>query len=198
VYPPPFHIPGRFHPGYSMLGRWLRRRTGDARQAEAYLIVVAAAFGLVLLLAPALAASFLEAGTQAGRAGGLRPDVVFWLAELGALLLAGLVGGLGFEPAVTVTCAADHLLLRQGTSTCRIPYDALRSVEPLPRLLFHRHYRRYAATRVFATRLPDPLLLLQTPEGPVVVGLAAPDAAALAAFLGERTNAASRHAPVGA
>ena len=178
---PSFHISGRFHPGYSLLGRWLRRATGDVRRAEALLIV--AWSGLLLLLAggQALAWMLLQDVLEAAPRG---PEATaFWLAQLGAALGYVLFGLVGFQPPIAVTCTPRRLTLRQGDRTLAIPYHAITSAEPVSVLRFHRHWRRYAATHVFVNRIPDTLLLLRTTSGPVVLGLSAGDQAALVEHL---------------
>ena len=178
---PSFHISGRFHPGYSLLGRWLRRTTGDARRAEALLIV--ALVGLLVVLAGGQALAWmllqdvLEVAPRAPEA------AAFWLAQLGAALGYVLFGLVGFQPPITVTCMPGALVLCQGGRTLALPYHAIASAEPVSALRFHRHWRRYAATHVFVNRIPDPLLLLRTTSGPVVLGLSAGDQAALVEHL---------------
>lgn len=187
---PSFYIPRRFHPGYSLLGRWLRRATGDARQAEALLIVALA--GLLLLLAggQTLAWTFLQDTLKAAPRS---PEATaFWLAQFGMALGYVLFGLLGFQPPITITCTPSKLTLRQGARTLVLPYHAITSAVLVSALHFHRHWRRYAATHVFVNRIPDSLLLLRTTSGPVVLGLSAEDQAALLEHLEAQAETVAR------
>ncbi len=177
-----FHIPSRFHPGYSLLGRWLRRCTGDPRRAEAFHILILTGAALLLLLIHAVARALLS--PPGGPTGG------FWAVEAAFLLPAPLVGAWGRRPAAIISCELEVLRIEQGQRTLVLSYDAIETVETISPLRFHRHERRYAATCAFVGRLDHDLLLLKTTRGPVVVGPAPEDHATLRACL-DRTCAAS-------
>jgi hypothetical protein len=101
-------------------------------------------------------------------------QMLFWAGQLASGVVWGIVGLVGIRPAVTVSCSPSTVKLHQGGRTYAVPYDGLDDVDVISATTYHRHYRRYAATKVFVSRVPDELLLLRTPHGPVVVGL--PDA----------------------
>lgn len=175
-----FHAPRRFHPGYSPLGRWLRRRTGDHRYAEALHVLLLTGLALALLFLHFLSGALL------GELWAAQPSAR-WIYGLS---LAGLGGAglvpcvVGLRPALTVTCAADTLRLAQGASTITVPYAALASVQRITAQRFHRHERRYAATRTFLGVLDEDVLLLRTADAPpVVIALPAADLDALQTHL---------------
>lgn len=178
-------IPGRFHPGYSLLGRWMRRRFHDERQAEAWFIVTLAGIVVGLAVAQYLAWTVLQLVHPAPS-----PTVLglFWAAQLALVLLSGLTCLLGKQPPVTVTFGTDALYLHQKPRVVEVRCDRITAAESISALLFHRHYRRYAETRVFVNRVPPTLLLLHTDDGPVVLGLPEEDRHAVLAHLEARDH----------
>ncbi len=162
-----FHAPRRFHPGYSWLGRWLRRRT-DRLQGEALHMLIMTAAALVLLLIHYLSWTLLHEAFST--APGL--EAGYWLTQLA--LLAGILGtgAVGFRPALTVTCDADVLHVTQGSRRMEVALDAVSAVEPIAAQRYHRHERRYAATRVFIGTLGGTVLLVRRANGgPIIIGL---------------------------
>ena len=188
--PRSFHIPRRFHPGHSLLGCGLRRLTGDVRRAEALLVVALVGGLLVLVGSQALAWTLLQAPLTQDPRGPVA--IAFWGGQAAALAVYVLVGWIGFQPAITVRCMANGLILRQGRRALEIPYQAIDAAETVDALAFHRHWSRYAATHVFANRLPDRLLLLRTTSGPVVLGFSPSDQQALVAHLERQAEAVAR------
>ncbi len=180
----PYLIAGRWHPGYSLLGRWLRHCLKDPLRAEAALIVVLSGVAVAWFLAQYLAWALLQDAILADPRGPVA--VGFFLGQLVTIVLVLGVGVLGFQPPATVTCGTDGLTLRRKKDVLYVPYEALAAVETISSVRFHRHYRRYAATRIFVNRMEDCLLLLHTPHGPVVVGLRPPEHAALVTGLRAR------------
>ncbi len=172
-----FHTSRHFHPGYSLLGRWLRRSVGDRRRAEALHLLIGTGFALALVLIHFAVSTLLPPGTLP----------MWYVAGLGGVGALGLgLGVLGMRPTLAVVCRdeARELRLHQGANQLTVAYDAIKSVEPIGARRFHRHERRYAATHVFIGRLGDELLLLRTERGPVAIGLdTADDHAALAGHL---------------
>jgi hypothetical protein len=162
----------------------VRHRAHDARQAESLYFV---ALALVLCLA-----------TLAGQWGwivyGTTPDGSPSLAFFATQVVGGLALVatclLGWRPRVVVTARDEVLDVRQGAEALSLHHGRIASVERITAAAYHRHWRRYAATRAFVNRLPDELLLLHTASGPVVLGLAAPDLNRLEAHLAEHLDAA--------
>lgn len=170
---PTFHAPRRFHAGYSWLGRWLRRRT-DRLQGEALHVLVLTGMALALLLAHFLSWTLLHERLAASPTA----TALYWAGQLTLLGAVLGIGVVGFRPALTVTGTRRAVRLTQGPRTLSIPLDAITAVEPISAQRYHRHERRYAATRVFIGVRGDTVLLLRrTDGGPVVIGLP-PDAQA--------------------
>lgn len=168
-----FHAPRCFHPGYSWLGRWLRRRT-DRLQGEALHVLLLTGAVLVLLLVHYLSWALLYERFDTTP----MLEVGYWMSQLTLLVVTLGVGGVGFRPAFRVTCQPDAITLTQGRRTLTVPLDALTAAEVISAQRFHRHERRYAATCVFIGALHNDVLLLRRAEaGPIVIALP-PDAQA--------------------
>lgn len=136
---------------------------------------------LLLVVAQYLAWVFVQAEVQADPTGPVA--LLFWGGQVASFGLCLLVGMVGFQPAITVSLVEDRLHLQQGEVTQAVPLAAITEARLISARLFHRHYRRYAATQVFINRLGAEVLLLETAEAPLVLGLAAEEAAALRTHL---------------
>ena len=172
-----FCIPRRFHPGYSLLGRGLRRLVRDPLRAEAFFILALTGLALLWLLVQYAVWAFLQPAPSAPAGpAALR----FWAVQGGALLFLVLTCVVGVAPAAVVTCApGGRLRLRQGRRRLALDNAEIKAIKKITPLRYHRHERRYAATQAFVGRLRHDLLLLRTARGPVVLGLAPQDQAAL-------------------
>lgn len=162
-----YDIARTFAPTHSLLGRATRRWAGDAWRGEAYYLVALAGVVLGVLLLQYAAWAVLQPYVGPGAP----HETAFWLGQVGALLLAGSACGVGFAPAVRVTWDGRQLTLRRGREIVRVDGEAIRHVERISALRYHRHERRYAATRAFIGRMPPVLLALHTAAGLVVLGL---------------------------
>lgn len=162
-----FHAPRRFHPGYSWLGRWLRRRT-DRRQGEALHILIVTGLGLGLLLVHYVSWTLFYESLEATPL----HQQIYWLSQAALLGVTAALCLVGVRPALVVTARPRALHVEQGDRSLTVPYDALTSVQLIAARRFHRHERRYAATRVFLGAVPNEVLLVRRAEGgPVVLGL---------------------------
>ncbi|MFB6271376.1 MAG: hypothetical protein ABEL51_00635 [Salinibacter sp.] len=170
--PRTFTSPSAYHPSYSLLGRAVRAWIDDRLRGEALYIVVLTGLTLVLLMSHYLGWALLKPVLTE------HPfwQRLFWIGQgTSVLVLLGL-GLVGFRPAVRVRCGPETITLRQGDRVCRVDYTALTDVSTLSARRYHRHYRRYAATRIFLSAVPDEVICLHTEEGPVIVALSDPDA----------------------
>lgn len=167
---PTFQSQSSFDPSYSLLGRAFRYGIGDRLRGEALYIVAVTGLALVLLMTHYLGWALLQPVFTDHPSW----QLLFWAGQLASAVIWGVVGLVGLRPGVTVSCTSSTVKLHQGGRTYTVPYDGLDRVVPISATTYHRHYRRYAATKIFVSRVPDELLLLRTPDGPVVVGL--PDA----------------------
>lgn len=177
-------IPASLYLPASPLGRGVRRWAHDARQAESLYFV---ALALVLCLA-----------TLAGQWGWLlygtmpdgSPSLAFFAAQVGGGLVLIVTCLLGWKSRVVITARDEALDVRQGHEALSLHHGRIEAAERITAAAYHRHWRRYAATRTFVNRLPDELLLLRTASGPVVLGLAAPDLDRLENHLAEHLETA--------
>ncbi len=183
-----FRSPRTYHPSYSLLGRAVRAWVGDRLRGEALFIVVLAGLTLAVLMAHYLGWALLQPmlATQPSW------QILFWGGQvLSGVVLAG-VGLVGFRPAVRVECGPATVTLTQGACRHTVPYASVGAISVVSARRYHRHHRRYAATRIFVSRIPQEVLLLRTDEGPVVVALG--DAEAQAALF-EHLEAACSSSP---
>jgi len=171
-----FQSPRSFDPSYSLLGRAFRSWTGDRLRGEALYIVALTGLALVLLMSHYLGWALLQSTLAENPSW----QMLFWAGQLASAAVWAAVGLIGFRPGVTVSCGSSAVTLAQGNRTHAVPYDAIEQVDTIAATTYHRHYRRYAATAVFAGPVSDEVLLLHTADGPVVVAL--PDAEAQAAL----------------
>jgi len=171
-----FHIPRRFSTTRSILGRSIRRRIGDPRQAASTFIValvVLACFGAMLRI---LARVVLRDAIHADPTGNLA--ALFVAAQTAAVLVFLVVGFVGFTDPVVVELS-DNIRITRGTETLTIDRSAV-GVREISRDLYHAHYQRYSATRSFVPSNREPQLLLieaygvRGVEGPVILELDSP------------------------
>lgn len=176
-----------FDAGRSLLGRLFRAITADERQAESYLILAVGLLGLAVLLGGYLGWALVPPGSRH----------VFVAVFLGLVFLMG-AGLTGRRPSVTVRAGQDELTIDSADGELRIPYSAVERWSRIDDRTFHRHYRRYAETRVFVNRVPSELLLLRAGDAPVVLGLETEaDRTALEALLAETADARRASSRVG-
>lgn len=168
---PTVHSSHCFDPSYSLLGRAVRAWTGDRLRAEALFIVLLTGLALVLLMSHYLGWALLKPVL----ADNPFWQMLFWAGQLASAGIWAAVGLLGRRPGVAVTCMPTALTVEQGGRSRTVRYDEIERIETISATAYHRHYRRYAATDVFAGELGDEVLLLRTPEGPVVIALPDPD-----------------------
>jgi hypothetical protein len=166
-----FESPRSFRPSYSLLGRLFRYWTGDRLRGEALYVVALTGLALLILMTHYLGWALLKPILT----GEPSWQVLFWVGQLASVALWALIGLVGVQPGVTVACTTEGLELEQGGRSHRLSHDAIEAVETVSATTYHRHYRRYAATQVFVSRLPDEVLLLRTAQGPVVVALPDPE-----------------------
>ena len=153
-------IPSRIHPAFSAVGRWIGRRCGDSRQAESLHIAVTVLVGFGLLLVQAMSWTFFH--PQVG--------LNLWVSA-GALVAFVALFLLGRQPEMTVEMRADSLVVRRGASEDRVPLGRIERTSIIDDQLYYRHYRRFARTRAYVNRIPPTLLLIDTTDGPVVLGI---------------------------
>ena len=163
--PTELHIPRRFDPTCSWLGRRLVRRIGDERRAEAFFILCVAAVALALIaFSYAVWTSLPQNAAGPVRLYAFLGQAALWLAALALCLW-------GFRPAVTVVLSGDGLRIEQGARRVSLPFHQIRKSTIITHLLFHRHYRRYAGTQAFINGTGTTVLLLETQTGHVAIGL---------------------------
>lgn len=153
-------IPSRIHSAYSPIGRWIRRRCGDSQQAESLHIAAVALTGFGLILAQALSMALLPSTLSQNAA-----------LLVGALAVFVLLFLAGRQPKITIEVQTEALVIRREARETHLPFGRMRKTSIIDDQLYHRHYRRFARTMAFVNRIPATVLLIDTPEGPVILGV---------------------------
>lgn len=159
-------IPRRFHTGYSLLGHAVRKRIDDKLQAEGMYILILAAILICVVLTFYLGWALLQPIIQTEQ-----HAFMFACAQVAVAVFIFLTCIWGYKPAMHIECAAEEIVIKQGDVSHRIYAGSVRSIANLSALDFHRHYRKYSQTLFFSNRTSDPLMLIWTESGPVVLGL---------------------------
>ena len=147
----------------------MRAHVSDARKGEAiYLLALT-----LLLFLLAMVQNVMWAATQSMPAGSPSVVAVYWIGQLLAAALCFGVGVVGFRPGVFVRFDESALVVEQAGSTWVVPHTHIERVTTIPMLTFHRHYRRYARTRAFIGAPESHVVLIETREAPLVLGLQA-------------------------
>lgn len=165
--PRTFDSPSTYRASYSLLGRAVRTWVDDRLRGEALFIVTLTALSLGLLLSHYLGWALLKQFLAAHPTW----QMVFWGGQLASILVLAGIGLVGVCPAVRVTCSPNAVTLRQGDRSCTLPLSSIEEVALISARRYHRHYRRYAATRIFVSVRPNEVIRLRTDKGPVIVGL---------------------------
>ena len=184
-----FTIPPRFHPAYSLLGRWIRSRSPDRRAAESTYIVAAATLAAVLVVSQVLTWAYLQPLPEPGGFAAFQTVV--------AVLYAGLALT-GRQPAQHLQVIGGELRLERPGAALTVPHSSIRSVSIISASTYYRQHARYRGVRSFVNRIPPSLLLLDVEDGPVVVGLEPADLLEVDRILAEGVPALRSSTRVGA
>lgn len=180
------HIAPRWDPTRSLLGRWVRRKTADHWQAQAYFILVSMSLLVVLVIA-----NFAAWGIV-GRSIMATPDgataLAFWWSQVAAFGGWALVSLVGWAPGVHVEVTEAGLVVTQGTRTRTMPHWTIERAKVISAVRYHRHYRRYAETTSFVGILPAQLLLVESEAYCWVLGLTPADLRAVREVLVEKSH----------
>ncbi len=170
----------------SAVGKALLRFTGDRRRAAGLHIIALTCAILLLGIGSQIAWAFLREAALAQPAG--TTAMRFWTIELSGMIAILAFFIAGFRRAFAMEVCRDGVCLTTGSRRLKLPSTYIRSVSVISADVFHRHYDRYAQTQRFVNRLHRKLLLMETPEGPVVVGLRPDDLNAVVRKLRELPN----------
>lgn len=177
-----FVIPGGLDPRWSLLGRALRRRTGDRLRAEALQITLLTGTALAWLMGVyAVEAAVVLSGL---------PSLALGIGLAGAALVGGGAGVLGFRPQAVVRAGPQAVTVERGDERLRLPYVSLEAVETVDARRYHRHERRCAAVRPFLGDATAPVLLLRAEGGETVaaLGLRSEDREALQRYVQQQRD----------
>lgn len=159
-------IPRRFHTGYSLLGKAVRKRIGDRLYAEGMYILILAAILICAVLAFYLGWALLQPVIQTEQ-----DAFIFACAQAFVAMFIFMTCIWGYKPALQIEYSSEALVIKHGDLARRISAGSVRSCSPLSALDYHRHFRKYGQTLFFSNRSSDHLMLIRTDDGPVVLGL---------------------------
>ena len=173
-----------------MLRQWIP----DRQQAEAVYLVVFPSLTLLLVLAQYVVWTWVDPVMEADVT---RPATLRFLAAqvLGAATLL-LLGVVGFVPAVRVTVQDSRIVLHQGRRSCAVSLDQIRSYVIVAADRYHREYRPYEAIDAYISRMPSEIIMLDTAQAQIAIGLRSTDRLSLAAWMDDTDAAECRRMPV--
>ena len=177
--------PARFNPGYSILGRALRKRMLDARQAGTCFLIVLSSLVLVLAAAQFLAWTYLEPAIAAAPRG--NTALGFWTGQIAAVLLLFFTAVLGRAPSVRITLHNESMELCQGARTASVDFSEIMAVHSAGALSYHREHGPYADVQPFISGMPPSVLVVLTTRAVFGVGLPPPEHEYLLSVLREHS-----------
>lgn len=184
-------VPRRFHPGYSLLGRWVHAHVSDARKGEAVYLLSLTMLFFLLGITQSLAWALLQPALRAGDS----IDSVYWIAQLLTAALCFGVALFGFRPAFSVRIDETALVVEQAGRSWVIPHPQIEHAAIVPNLTYYRHYRRYARTVAFIGAPEPQVVVIETQERPLVLGLPSSACDTILGLL-DRTRTPAETAPV--
>jgi hypothetical protein len=110
---------------------------------------------------------------QPAMAAGESIDIIYWIAQLFAAAMCFGIGIFGFQPGFSIRIDEMGLGVEQAGRSWIIPHPHIERVVMIPTIVYHRHYRRYARTLAFMGAKESHVVLVETREAPLVLGLPA-------------------------
>lgn len=159
---------------YSPVAKLIRKYVPDTLRAENLFILVSASIIIALMLANQVAWALIRNEVMAQPTGDVA--IAYWLFQLGFAAVFFFTCIVGFKPATTITCTKTAINIQQGSTNISVPYQAISTVKTVSDVTFHRHYRLYKNTFAFVNEPQKEMVLLNTAQHPVVLGLKAADA----------------------
>jgi len=163
-------IPRSFDPAYSVLGRWLRRRS-DRLQAEArfYLYSVSLFVGLVFV---GYVSWTVLRHLVVGEPSGMLARAISAVPVVTAVAFVALCI-VGFRPIVHLRIHHRTIAVEQGGRELKLRIDEIVGAETVAASTYHRVYRRYAGVHEFSRRQAEEFLLLKASHDTLALGLTA-------------------------
>ena len=124
-----------------------------------------------------IAWAFVQPFVEADATG--QTAVYYFLAQIGSFVSLFTAAFLGFKPKLEITIDPHCLHIKQGDHKLLLLNSEVQSTQVISALQYHQHYRKYSRTKSFYNRLSDHLLLLETENGPVILGVSEEDQATL-------------------
>ena len=166
-----------FNANYSILGRIIRRSVRDAHYAEGILILTIALIFISLIVFFYIGWAFAEPIIAADTSG--RYEVYYFLAQIGSFGLLSMLTLIGLKPKLEVSLDNQSIHIKQGRKQLFLLTSDILRVDVISAKQFHQHYRKYVNTKAFYTRLSSPLLLMETANEPVILGVSEDEQATL-------------------
>ena len=150
-------VDGRIHPPHSLLGLVLRRRFGAGYRAETIYLVTS-----VMLVTGALVIGFVASSLGFGA-----------LAGPGVLLAFGLaiISFAGYRGRIEIVLTSERLRVNQGRVRLDVPFRAIRAVDVIDAVTYHRVEARRPGVHRFVNDYRDRLVRIQTDRATIVLGV---------------------------
>ncbi len=182
----------RFSCTHSLLGLLIRRLVKDVRLAEAVVLVVLPSLILVIILLQFLAWTWLAPVIEADVSGPVAAR--FFEAQIWGAAVFLLTCIAGWVPGVRVQLRGECLEVRQGRRARSLHLSLIVHSVTVTMLQWHREYRPYEEVEAYVSRLTSRVLMLDTNEVQIAIGLHRSDCDELAKLLSEHMAARERTA----
>ncbi len=173
-----FRIPGQFRPSNSVLGLLIFHLVEDRLRAASLYIVAASALVLVVVLGSLVAWSLLV-----DPSGGLSNKTAYWNWQLGALGFLIVFVGVGFKRGCVVTWSGQELRIRTGRIEQIFPIQSIHRATRISLLEYYRNTHPYGIVTPCINRNVPFILVLETSDRIIAVGLDVSDSQNLLALI---------------
>jgi len=178
---PVFTIPRSFSPTHSVVGRLIRRRSGDRLRGEALYIFIVTMAVVAWLLAGFAAWAMLADVITADPAG--PAGLTFFGIQVAVPIVGLLIAGVGFRPEIRIEIDGSRLVITRGSDQHEWPLDEPLSLRTIDAVTYHRGLRLLDTTRPFINRPAENVLAITLGDETVVLGLAPEDRKELESLL---------------
>lgn len=162
-------IRGRFDPARSVLGRRLARAHGPLRGEARYYLWAVMIF-LIVLIANFVLWAALKPVLEAG--GPVVPGAfLFRIAQPLSLILFVSICVIGFRRPIHVLITDPEVVITQGDRREQVRKSAITSIEIVPEVTWHRHYRRYRRVISFKGGRADEHVVIRAGERIITIAI---------------------------
>ena len=161
-------VKGTYDARYSSLAQWVSLWIPDRRQAEGYFILALASLLVGYVILNYVGWAFVEPYLLTDRSG-TAPYLFFAIqSSLGLLFLS--VSFWGVRPSLHVTLEDGVFQIKQGQKTVIFGDEDIQEMTRVDPMEVHRHYSRFAKTKIFTTDPTQTYLFIRLAQEVVLVG----------------------------